>query len=184
MIMKTDNQNQDAKELEFYIKQVAVVKATVRVRAVKATDFGTRRYFKEFLKQLINEPEARKQFFILNYVDRYLNESEEVWNTLPDIPQDESGYILTTAAKCGSEVREFCKALVFPNNNRENKTQKNHTAQNGEEVQIHPNENEQFFSLLNTHLTALDPISLEFSEMTPEEISQLKGRNKGEPVKT
>jgi hypothetical protein len=182
--MVTDNKNQDAKELVFYIKQVAVVKATVRVRAVKETDFGTRRYFKEFFKQLVNEPEARTEFFKLNYVDRYLNESDEVWNTLPDMPQDEHGYILTTAAKCGSEVQAFCNAFIFPKINRENKPQKNHTAQNGEEVQLHPNENEQFFSLLNTHLTALDPISLEFFEMTPVEISQLKGRNKGEPVKT
>ena len=89
--MLTDNENLEAKELEFYIKQVAVVKATVRVKAVKATDFGTRRYFKEFFNKLVNEPEARKEFFILNYVDRLLNESDEVWNTLPNIPQDESG---------------------------------------------------------------------------------------------
>ena len=176
--IKEEKKNVKPKVLEFYLKQEAVIRAKIKVEEIKTTDFGSRRYFKIFLKNLVKNPEARKEFFTINYMDRYFNESDVEVKTLLDIPPEGPGFILTTAEKCDNEVREYFYSLFLTGNQTSSNTINELPGEKEEEIQTNPQEREQFFTMLNTHLTQLNPVSLEIRAMSPAEIKEYKQKRR------
>lgn len=151
------------------------VEAVIDVEEVKENDYGSNRYFKQFLNQLVNEPEALGNFLLINFMDYYVNYDESEFSSLLEMAGSEQAYILSAAEKCGAEVHCYFNDLFTPGLNHDGST----AIKTGEsKIQFNPGERDFIMVQLISHLSELIPIKFQWYELPRESIQQEKTNEK------
>ena len=139
------------------------IKVDINVEEIKESDYGRYRYSKQLLNQLLNDPEAVKAFIIIYFLDRYINDSDDEISKLVDTGKKEDFYIRRAARKCPPEAQSFFNDLLVPNDSKKKVTKKPVFGSN------EAYENEWLFDHLQSKLSNMVPVELNFNEL-PEEI--------------
>jgi hypothetical protein len=151
------------------------VEAVIDVEEVKENDYGVNKYFKQFLNQLVNEPEALEKFLLINFLDYYVNFYESGFSGLVDMIGNEQAYILSAAEKCETEVRCYFNDLFKTGLKQDDYPD----IKEGEsEIQLNPIERDLIMTQLISRLTGLIPIQFQWYELPLESIGQEKARAK------
>lgn len=147
------------------------VEAVIDVESVKENDYGTNKYFKQFLNQLVNDPDALRNFLLINFMDCYVNYDESGFSSLLEMAGSEHAYILSAAEKCDAEVRCYFNDLFTLGFKQESTT----AIKEGEsKIQSAPGERDLIMAQLISHLSELIPIKFQWYELPLESIHQEK----------
>jgi len=155
------------------------VEAVIDVEEVKENDYGSNKYFKQFLNQLVNAPEALRNFLLINFMDCYVKYDESGFSSLVEMAGSEHAYILRAAEKCDAEVRCYFNDLFTPGLKQYGST----AIKTGEsKIRFNPGERDLIMAQLISHLSELMPIKFQWYELPRESIQQEK-TNAKETVK-
>ncbi|MGD2087416.1 MAG: hypothetical protein PVH61_14625 [Candidatus Aminicenantes bacterium] len=139
------------------------VEAAIDVEKVEETDYGTNKYFKQFLNQLVNDPEALRNFLLINFMDYYVKYDESGFSTLVDMVGKEHAYILSAAEKCETEVRCYFNDLFTTGLKQDDSTT---IKKEKSKIQLNPVERDLIMCQLISHLSVLIPIKFQWYEIT------------------
>jgi hypothetical protein len=136
-------------------------KASIKLEKLKDTDYGSKRYTKQLVKAIANDPEALRIIILTNLLDCYFGDAREELEPILENQENERAAILRVAQKCTPEVFQYFSDLLAAGKSKEpnpDNAEKNREREKSRE-------SEWVFSELMQRLCQLLPMHIAFNEL-------------------